>query len=210
MDKTLREKLLEIIQSLPAENVTLAAVLETLGREGILMFGVFLTLPFMVPISIPGVSTIFGAVILLIGFNVMVNRSPRLPDRFMKRAFPVDKLRMALQKGAVWIHRLEWFSRPRLPGLTQGAFMTRLNSFMIVIGALLLMAPFGVIPLTNTLPGLAILFLSVGMLQRDGGCILLGYLANLLTVVYFTQLITAGASAIREGIERVVPFLLGM
>jgi hypothetical protein len=81
---------------------------------------------------------------------------------------------------------------------------------MLVIGALLLMLPFGPIPLTNTLPGLAVLFLSVGILQRDGGFILLGYLANLVTVVYFTQLVTAGSFAVREGIERFLPFLSGL
>ena len=128
----------------------------------------------------------------------------------MKRAFPAGKLRTALQKGAVWLNRLERISRPRLSRLSQGAVMARLNGFMLVIGALLLMVPFGLIPLTNTLPGLAILFLSMGILQRDGGCILLGYLANLVTVVYFTHLITAGAIAVREGVERLFPILLGL
>jgi hypothetical protein len=206
MEKTLREKLTVVIKMLPTENVTLATVLDKLGRDGFLLFAVFLTLPFMMPVSIPGVSTVFGAVILLIGLSVMKNRRPRLPDRFMKRAFPAAKVCMALQKGMVWLHRLERISRPRLSRLSQGPVMARLNGFMLVIGALLLMAPFGLIPLTNTLPGLAILFLSVGILQRDGACILLGYLANLVTVLYFTQLITAGAFAVREGIERFFPF----
>ena len=209
-EKTLRDKLADVIEALPAESVTLATVLAMLGREGFLLFTVFLTLPFMVPVSIPGVSTVFGTVILLIGLNVMRNRQPRLPDRFINRAFPAGKLRTALQKGAVWAYRLERISRPRLSRLSQGSVMARLNGFMLVIGALLLMVPFGLIPLTNTLPGIAILFLSVGILQRDGGCILLGYLANLVTVVYFTQLITAGAFAMREGIERLFPILLGL
>ena len=210
MDQTLREKLTGMIETMPAESVTLAAVLDMLGREGFLLFAVFLTLPFMVPVSIPGVSTVFGAVILLIGLSVMINRQPWLPDRFMKRAFPAGKLRTALQKGEVWLNRLERISRPRLPRMSQGAVMARLNGFMLVIGALLLMVPLGLIPLTNTLPGLAILFLSMGILQRDGGCILLGYLANLLTVVYFTHLITAGAFVVREGVERLFPILLGL
>ena len=72
------------------------------------------------------------------------------------------------------------------------------------------MVPFGLIPLTNTLPGLAILFLSVGILQRDGGCILLGYLTNLVTVVYFTQLVTAGFYVVREGTEKIFLFMSGL
>jgi hypothetical protein len=210
VEKTLREKLTDVIETLPAESVTLAIILDMLGREGYLLLTVLLTLPFMAPVSIPGVSTIFGAVILLIGLNVMIDRELRLPDRFMKRAFPAGKLRTALGKGVVWLHRLERISRPRLSRLSQGSAMARLNGFMLVIGALLLMVPFGPIPLTNTLPGLAVLFLSVGILQRDGGFILLGYLTNLVTVVYFTQLVTAGSFAVREGIERFFPLLSSM
>jgi hypothetical protein len=169
---TLREKLTDVIETLPAESVTLVTILDMLGREGYLLLTVLLTLPFMAPVSIPGVSTIFGAVILLIGLNVMIDRELRLPDLFMKRAFPAGKLRTALRKGVVWLHRLERISRPRLSRLSQGSAMARLNGLMLVIGALLLMVPFGPIPLTNTLPGLAVLFLSVGILQRDGGFIL--------------------------------------
>ena len=209
-EKTLGDKLTDVIEMLPTESVTLGTLLDMLGREGFLLLTVFLTLPFMVPVSIPGVSTLFGTVILLIGLSFMIDRQPRLPDRFVKRAFPAKKLRTALRRGVVWLHRLERVSCPRLSRLSQGSAMARLNGLMLVIGALLLMVPFGLIPLTNTLPGLAILFLSVDILQRDGGCILLGYLTNLVTVVYFTQLVTAGSFAVREGIERFLPLLPGL
>ena len=203
-EKTLREKLSEAIDKLPPDSITLAAVLDLIAREGLLLFCVFLTLPFMVPVSIPGVSTVFGAIILLIGLSVMLDRKPWLPERFMNRPFPAAKLRAALKKGAVWLQRLERISHPRLPGMTHGRAITRLNGFMLVLGALLLMAPFGLVPLTNTLPGLAIMFLAVGILQRDGGCIILGYLTNLATIIYFMLLVATGAFAIREVMERIL------
>lgn len=205
--KTLRQKLHEVIEALPPERVTLSVVLDLIGREGLLVFAVFLTLPFMVPVSIPGVSTVFGAVLVLVGLSVMYNCRPWLPERLMRRAFPADKLRAALHKGESWLERLERICRPRLPRFCKGHFMTRLNGLMLVAGALLLMAPFGFVPLTNTLPGLAILFLAVGILQRDGGAILLGYLTNLVTVIYFAILVGAGAVAARAGLAKVFPWL---
>ena len=39
---------------------------------------------------------------------------------------------------------------------------------------------------------LAVLLLAIGMLQRDGWCVVLGYLTNLLTTVYFTFLLLGG------------------
>lgn len=210
MEQTLREKLTGMIESMPAERITLSDVLDRLGREGILIFVVFLTLPFMVPVSIPGVSTFFGSLLLLIGYGVMQNRQPWLPERFIKRSFPGDKIRVILQKGTVWLDRLERISRPRLSKLSQGAVMARVNGLMLVIGALLLMAPFGLIPLTNFLPGLAILLISVGILQRDGVCVLLGYIVNLVTAIYFTQLIKGGAFVMRAGMEMIFTRFLGL
>lgn len=205
--KTLRQRLHEVIEALPPDRVTLAVVLDLIGREGVLVFAVFLTLPFMVPVSIPGVSTVFGAVLVLVGLSVMYDRRPWLPARLMDRSFPADKLRAALHKGESWLAWLEKVCRPRFPRFCRGHFMTRFNGFMLVAGALLLMAPFGFVPLTNTLPGLAILFLAVGILQRDGGAIVLGYLTNLVTVIYFAILVGAGAVAVKAGLERLLPWL---
>lgn len=63
----------------------------------------------------------------------------------------------------------------------------------LITGALLLMAPLGLIPFSNTLPALALLFLAIGFLQRDGVCILLGHLANFVTIAYFAFLIGGGS-----------------
>lgn len=197
-ETTLREKLDQIIRRLPPERVSLAQILELIGREGLLLFCIFLTLPFMVPVSIPGVSTVFGAVILLIGVSVVFDRTPWLPERFMRKEFPAAKLRTAFEKGIGWVQRLEKISRRRWLGLTHGPVMHVINGLMVVLGAVLLMAPFGLIPFSNTLPGLAILLLAIGILQRDGVCILLGYITNVLTIIYFAVLILGGGLAIRE------------
>ncbi len=201
IDETLAEKVVFVIGRLSGESVTLREVLQLIGREGMTIFCIFLTLPFMVPVSIPGVSTVFGLVILLIGIGIMTNRPPWLPERLMQKKFPSAKLRLALEKGTVWVHRLERVSRPSIPVLTQGLGMARFNGLMLVAGALLLMAPFGLIPFSNTLPGLAILFLAVGILQRDGRSIILGYMTLLVTVFYFTFLLLGGFALLHGLVE---------
>jgi hypothetical protein len=60
------------------------------------------------------------------------------------------------------------------------------------------MAPFGFVPFSNTLPALALILLSVGMMQRDGGLVLLGYLAIAATVIYFGLLIAFGGLSIQQ------------
>ncbi len=190
-----------VIKNLSGDVVTLREILDVIGREGMLVFCIFLTLPFMVPVSIPGVSTVFGLVIGLVGVGIMTHRPPWLSDQLLRKKFPADRLRLALEKGAVWIHRLGRISRPSIPALTHGMGMARVNGLMLIAGALLLMAPFGLIPFSNTLPGLAILFLAIGVLQRDGRSVLLGYMTLVLTVLYFAFLLLGGIAVLQGIIE---------
>lgn len=204
-EMTLAESVDFVNKNLSGDVVTLREILNLIGREGMLVFCVFLTVPFMVPISIPGVSTAFGLVIALIGVGLMTNRPPWLPDRLMRKEFPTHKLRLALEKGSVWIHRLGRISRPSIPALTHGVGMARVNGLLLLVGAVLLMAPFGFVPFSNTLPGLAILFLAIGMLQRDGRSILLGYIALVLTSLYFAFLLLGGIVVLQRLIEWIRP-----
>jgi len=64
--------------------------------------------------------------------------------------------------------------------------------------------PFGLIPFSNTFPAVAILFLAIGLLQRDGVCILLGHISNVVTIIYFGVLIGGGGLAMREVFNRFV------
>lgn len=193
---SLGEKLDVIIRNLPDDQVTLAEIRDLLGQEGLLLLTAFLTLVFLIPVSIPGVSTVFGAAILLIGFCRLFNCTLWLPKRIQERKLPAEKLSSALRKGMIWFQRLERISRPhRLNWLTGRGFISVLNDCALILGALLLMAPFGLIPFSNTLPAIALLFFAIGLLQRDGICIILGHLSNVLTIIYFTLLIGGGSFA---------------
>ncbi len=196
---SLEEKLKVVIGNLPVNGVTLAEIRDLVGQDGLLLLTVFLTLVFMVPVSVPGVSTVFGLAILLIGISRLLGRSLWLPKRIAQRVLPTEKLRMLLNKGSVWLHRLERISRPhRLNWLASTGMTENMNNCAIITGAVLLMAPFVLVPFSNTLPALALLFLAIGLLQRDGLCILFGHLANLATIIYFTILTVGGGAAIFE------------
>jgi hypothetical protein len=46
------------------------------------------------------------------------------------------------------------------------------------------MAPLPLVPFANTLPGIAIMLLALGMAERDGVVLLCGYLVALLSTAY--------------------------
>jgi len=196
---SIAERIGHAIQSLPAGGVTLAKIRDLIGNDGLMVLTAFLTIIFLVPVSIPGVSTVFGGAILLISITRLLGRSLWLPKKLEEREVSADKLRAAFERGLRWFKRLERISRPRrMAWLTGRGFIGVINNAGMILGALLLMAPFGLIPFSNTLPAVAILFFAIGFLQRDGVCILLGHLANIATMVYFAILIGGGAVAIQK------------
>jgi hypothetical protein len=202
-EASLGEQLARIIAALPEDQLTLGELLDVFGDEGLLLLTMLLTLVFLIPVSIPGVSTVFGAAILLVGISRLLGRPLWLPARLRAKALPVDRLRPGLTGGMVWVRRLERISRPhRLPALVSGRVQNLFNNLAFILAALLLMAPFGFVPFSNTLPALALLFLAAGLIQRDGVAVLLGYLADVGTIIYFGILIGGGGVAAHELLQR--------
>lgn len=202
-EKTVGEALRHTIDSIEGDSITLQALLKLVGEQGMLFFCTILTIPFLVPVSIPGVSTVFGLVIILIGIGVTFNRLPWLPERLMKREIKREHLVPTMERGIELFNKLERWMKPRLISLSTGLVVNRINGLALTFSGILLIFPFGFIPFSNTLPGFAILFFAVGMMQRDGVFILLGYIAMIATVIYFGVLIggvlLAGGTLIFSG-----------
>ncbi len=191
----LSETLRELIRGIHGPTITLRALMERIGEQGLLLVCAVASLPFLIPVSIPGVSTVFGAAIILISVAISLNRLPWLPRRILDRELDTQKLLPALEKGANVVSRLDRFLKPRMEVFTSGSTVNRLNGLAITLAGVLLMFPLGLIPFSNTLPGIAILLLSAGMLQRDGLIVLGGHLFNVITIVYFAVLAYLAFSA---------------
>lgn len=184
----LGQTLSNLAHSITGERVTVRELLGMVGEQGLLLALMFLALPFLVPVSIPGVSTVFGLVAILISIGVTLNRVPWLPDRLLDRPIDAVRLSQAIERGASMLGRIDRISHPRLQRLTENAAMNRMAGLALLASSILLIIPFGLVPFSNTLPAWAILLLAAGLLQRDGVLILLGYLLLVLTVVYFGAL----------------------
>ncbi len=193
--ESLRDALTRTIEQIHGPKVTLRQLVALIGEQGLLLLCALLTIPFLLPVSIPGVSTVFGLAIILISIGIVANRPPWLPAKIMDRPLDADRLTGILKRGVEMVTKIERVIRPRITGLTQGGFMNLLNGLGIMAGGILLIFPLGLVPFSNTLPAFAILFLCLGVSQRDGIFVLLGYLMLIVTVVYFGALAYAAIAA---------------
>lgn len=186
---SLQTTLQRTLDAIDTPTITLRHLFDLIGEQGLLLLCAMLTIPFLLPVSIPGLSSVFGPAIILIAAGITANRLPWLPKRLARKEFDAEKLKGSLQRGLGLVGRIEGFIRPRLKGLTAEGVPARINGVALIFSAVLLMAPFGFVPFSNTLPAYAILLMSIGMSQRDGLVVLGGYVLILATLIYFGALI---------------------
>ena len=169
--------------------MSLRELLGLLGEQGLLVFCGVLAVPFLLPVTVPMMSTVLGLPMLFIGFAVMVSRVPWLPDRLLNRSLSAATVRNILQKVRGWAERFEHLVRPRLLVMTGGRTINAVNGALVILAVVLLMAPLPLVPFVNTLPAVAVLLLCFGMAERDGVVIALGYFMTLVSSVYVGGLI---------------------
>jgi hypothetical protein len=172
---------------LTGESIQLRTILDALQGRAFELLMIVLVLPFAVPVSVPGMSTPFGIAIAIVAAQLALARLPWLPRRVLEARIPAGFLGkvLAATKGVVAF--LERFLRARWPAATRSRTMIALHFGGVIVAALLLAIPLP-IPLTNVIPGWAILLLALGLMERDGLFIAAGHLTVVISLVYFALL----------------------
>lgn len=123
---------------------------------------------------IPGTTTVLGAPLLLIGFQLVVRRDQVwLPRWAMERWIDRDTYRAGVAKVIGRLRSVERLSRPRLPVMTN-----ELSEVLIGIATLLL-AFVLILPIWggNLIPALIICAFGFGLMQQDGVAVIIAWIA---------------------------------
>jgi hypothetical protein len=163
------------------------------------MFLLFLALPFTLPVAIPGLSVPFGIVIMLMGLRIAMGQKPSLPTFILRRAVKYSILDKIIKLGLKVAVKLEKFARPRMHFLQRWPGMINLIGLGITSGGLLLSLPLPpLIPLSNTIPAFAVIFLTVGLIERDGLLVLIGHCVNIAAWIYFSVMFAAAGHGVHK------------
>jgi len=191
----LSEALAATHREISGHQVTLRQLLTLVGEQGLLVFCAILAMPFLLPVTLPFMSTALGAPMLLIGVAVTLNRVPWLPDRLLDHALPSLTVQHVLERAIRTADRFEHLVRPRLLVLTGSPIVNVVHGIALVVAVLALMAPLPLIPFANTLPAIGVILLCLGMAERDGVLLLLGHLFVLVSALYVGTLLYFAAKA---------------
>lgn len=184
---SLSSLLLDFAADFSAERVRVRDITESLGQRS---FG-FILLIFAIPnslpiIGIPGVSAVTGLPLLFVAVQMALgHQRVYLPRWIADSSIARDDFQRLIAKVAPWLERVEHLMRPRIPILTNGSAERWLGACCVSLAFLLILP----IPLGNLLPGLGILFIALGLIERDGLCVCLGLLLGIASWVYLSGLV---------------------
>lgn len=182
---------LAILSARPAAKLCLGEVVEAFGDRAFGPVIFFFALINMLPWP-PGGTTLTGAPLLLLSLELALGRDrlwvPRWAGRISVNRETFRRLSGRFTRALKWTEAL---SRPRLYFLTGGFSQGLVGLACLFLSAVLVLPIFG----GNLVPAVAIALFALGVMQRDGVAVLLGWLTTAATVAILFlawRLIVAG------------------
>ena len=195
-----RRRFSEVLQDLAAEGGERIAIADILTAFGDRAFGA-LMLVFAVPNILPtppGTSSVLGAPLLFITFQLMIGRPVLwLPRMITRRSVARADFARLVERMVPWLAKAERLLRPRL-SLLIGPVPDRFIGAACLLLAIILFMP---IPLGNMVPALAISAFAIGLVERDGVAVSVGWAVSAGALAILVAVSAALWAALRAFLE---------
>ena len=196
-------RLSDIVRSMDtSQDTTIGELADSLGERafGALMF--IFAVPNAIPMP-PGTSAILGLPLVILTWQVLMGRQTLwLPQAIRKRRISREMLERFVGKVTPIMAKLERVLKPRLGVVVTSNLAERLIGLVAFPLALILFLP---IPFGNIPPALAIACLALGLAERDGVAVVVGYVLSAASVA----ILAAVSSALYAAAAAFVTTLFG-
>lgn len=169
-----------VIETAPGDTISVREIIEAFGERAFGFVIILFSLPNCIPAP-PGMNSVFGIPVLLFAVQLALGfKKPWLPRRILDKRFRVATFRKIIDAAEPKLRRVENLLRPRHTALF-GPRGDRLIGTFAVILALCVIVP---LPGTNWVPSIALVILSMAILQEDGLVLGFGILTGIAGIAY--------------------------
>ncbi|WP_304123376.1 exopolysaccharide biosynthesis protein [Methanosphaera cuniculi] len=197
------DKIKHLKSQLPEGKMTLKEFFNFYDTRELIM--ILLIAPFLIPFSIPGSSTPFGILIILLALGEIFNRRFYLPNFVGNHELShdtVEKLFNIIIKALGYIEKIV---KPR-GKMVKYPKVQKINLFMCILLSILLFLPLP-IPFTDFFPAASMLLLLVSNIENDSYLMILGYVMSIVTFIYFYNMGSLGIEIILQVINYALSYI---
>jgi hypothetical protein len=168
----LSEILAEFLLSDPEETIQIKKIVEKFQGNSFLLTLIFFALPGMIPLP-PGMTIIIAIPLILLSLQMLLGyEKVILPKRLNEIKLKNSTLIKIANKAIPILQKIESFLKPRFSIVTN-ILSKKTISIIIFLLAICVMNP---LPFTHSVPSLAIVIISLGLIKEDGLVMICGIL----------------------------------
>ncbi|MDR0296895.1 MAG: exopolysaccharide biosynthesis protein [Rickettsia sp.] len=177
------------------EKTKISELLTDFHENGILLTMLFFAIPIAIPLPYPpGFTTIVGIPLIILSTQMLLGfRQVSLPSKINNYQISNDILINISNKIVPKIKLVEKYIRPRF-SFASSIYCEQFIGLVSLICAIAISIP---LPLTNAVPALGITIMTLGLLNRDGLTIFLGFMVSIVGLIIAVIAITASWISIK-------------
>lgn len=162
---------------------------------GFLLFICALPNAIPIPVTIPGLSLIFGIPLLLMSLQIIFLKKPIFPEFILNKEIPVEFMKKSVKKLGPTIIKINKFSGNKFTHLDLWSIPVGIG---LCIASIILCLP---IPGMNLIPALGILICGLGMIEKDINFLIIGSALNYISLLMLSIIFLTGFNFFQKILE---------
>lgn len=178
----------EVVEKNTADMICIKDIINNMNQGGFALIMLIFSLPILIPVPPPLPSLIAIPLFVMSAQMTLGFSAPIVPKFVGNKQIKRELLAKIIEKSVFRLRKSEKFIKPRM-GFIFNILNEKIIGLSIFILALSISVP---LPLTNLLPGIAILITSLGLLSKDGLIVMLGLTIGICGLLLTTSIIIFG------------------
>jgi hypothetical protein len=188
------DALREAVDGHDCDDLAFGDLMKSLKERGFGLLMIIFALPNCVPVPVPpGVSTIISIPLLLLSVQMLMGlSSPWLPGWVARKTI---KRKTLANMVSTFSPKLKWFEK----FLKSRMMFASTRTGESVVGGIIIIFSLSIslpLPMTNFLPGVGTVLMSLGLLGKDGVMILIGMLVGFIGLAITAAILLLGHQAV--------------
>lgn len=180
------------------DNIKIGTILKSIDSGGFALLNLILSLILFIPTP-PPIATICGILIIFLSFQMILGlKEVWLPNFITDKSIKRTTLALVVGKSSIYLSKMEKFTRRRLVFM-ESDIMQRIIGLIFFILATLSLTP---IVFANSMPGISMILISFGMLNKDGLMVIFGFITGFISIFVVWIIILFGQTLILKIMEK--------
>ena len=180
------------------DNIKIGTLLKSIDSGGFALLNLIFSIILMIPLP-PPIAIIAGLIVMFLSFQMIIGmKEVWLPKFITEKSIKRTTLTVIVEKSTIYLYKLERFTRRRFTFVSNPITERIIGAFIYLLARITLTP----IVFANTIPGLAIILISFGMINKDGLMVIIGFIVGIFSIFVVWLMISVGLNVVMKVLDK--------